>query len=88
MEGGGQAIPLCKEPAKLNIKEGEMAASGREVKLDDGRGKKTKWLNMTFNRDGKESTVNAIYELTGDELKTACRWRRRKDRGRCSKQKA
>ena len=67
---GGMEVPAGKgTPEKLTIKDGKMTGFGPEIKLSTDATKKPKWLNMTFARDGKESTINAIYELNGDELK-------------------
>jgi len=67
---GGKDLPKDKAP-NLTIKEGKMTGFGPEIKLATDATKKPKWLNMTFTRDGLEQTVNAIYELDGDELKIA-----------------
>jgi len=70
MEAGGMAVPAGKGgPEKLTIKDGKMTGFGPEIKLSTDATKKPKWLSMTFTREGKDSTVNAIYELNGDELK-------------------
>src|SRR6476659_3281103 len=69
-EAGGQKIPKgAGAPDKLTIKEGKLTGFGPELTLVTDATKKPKWLNMTFTRDGKETTINAIYELTGEELK-------------------
>jgi uncharacterized protein (TIGR03067 family) len=65
---GGQEQPKEKAP-NLTIKAGVMTGFGPEIKLATDATKKPKWLNMTFTREGMESTVNAIYELDGDDLK-------------------
>ncbi|HEX3149802.1 MAG TPA: TIGR03067 domain-containing protein [Gemmataceae bacterium] len=64
---GGKEQPKEKAP-NLTIKAGVMIGFGPEMKLATDATKKPKWLNMTFKRDGAESTINAIYELNGDEL--------------------
>jgi uncharacterized protein (TIGR03067 family) len=70
IEAGGMAVPAGKgAPEKLTIKDGKMTGFGPEVSLSTDATKKPKWLNMTFTREGKEATINAIYELDGDELK-------------------
>ena len=70
MEANGMAVPAGKgTPEKLTIKDGKMTGFGPEVKLSTDATKKPKWLNMTFSREGKDATVNAIYEVDGDELK-------------------
>ena len=66
--GGGKEIPKEKAP-NLTIKDGTMTGFGPEIKLATDATKKPKWLSMTFKRDGMESTINAIYELDGDDLK-------------------
>jgi uncharacterized protein (TIGR03067 family) len=67
---GGTEVPPGKgAPEKATIKNGKLTGIGAEVTLATDATKKPKWLNMTFTRDGKEQTINAIYELTGDELK-------------------
>jgi uncharacterized protein (TIGR03067 family) len=69
-EAGGQEVPKGKGgPDKLTIKDGKMTGFGPEIKLGTDATKKPKWLNMTITRDGTETTINAIYELNGDELK-------------------
>src|SRR5262245_10495418 len=66
--GGGKEIPAGKGgPEKLTIKDGKLTGFGPEVKLATDATKKPKWLNMTFTRDDVERTINAIYELDGDE---------------------
>jgi uncharacterized protein (TIGR03067 family) len=68
--GGGKEIPAGKgAPEKLTIKDGKLTGFGPEVKLSTDATKKPKWLNMTFTRDDVERTINAIYELDGDQLK-------------------
>lgn len=67
---GGKDFPKDKAP-NLTIKDGKMTGFGPEIKLATDATQKPKWLNMTFTRDGEERTVNAIYELDGDELKIA-----------------
>lgn len=70
VEAGGQVIPAGKGvPEKLVIKDGKLTGFGPEVKLGTDSTKMPKWLNMTFARDGKDTTINAIFELTGDKLK-------------------
>jgi uncharacterized protein (TIGR03067 family) len=68
LEGGGKELPKGKMD-KLTIKDGKMTGFGPEITLSTDATKKPKWLNMTFTRDGKDLTVNAIYELNGEELK-------------------
>ena len=69
-EAGGQKIPKgAGAPDKLTIKDGKLTGFGPELTLVTDATRKPKWLNMTFTRDGKETTINAIYELNGDELK-------------------
>src|SRR4051794_31137611 len=69
-EAGGKEVPKGKGgPVKLTIKDGKMTGFGPEIKLGTDATKKPKWLNLTFTRDGTETTINAIYELNGDELK-------------------
>lgn len=66
----GMDIPAGKgAPDKLTIKDGKLTGFGPEIKLATDATKKPKWLNMTFTRDATESTINAIYELSGDELR-------------------
>jgi uncharacterized protein (TIGR03067 family) len=68
--GGGMEIPVgAGSPEKIAIKDGKMAGFGPDVKLATDATKKPKWLNMTFTRDGVETTINAIYELDGDDLR-------------------
>jgi uncharacterized protein (TIGR03067 family) len=70
LEVAGKEVPKGKgAPEKLVVRGGTMAGFGPEIKLTTDATKKPKWLNMTFTRDGMDRTVNAIYELTGDELK-------------------
>ena len=67
---GGMEQELPKGKADgLKIKDGKFTGFGPEITLATDATKKPKWLNMTFARDGKEQTINAIYELDGDELK-------------------
>jgi uncharacterized protein (TIGR03067 family) len=68
LEGNGKELPKGKMD-KLTIKDGKMTGFGPEITLSTDATKKPKWLNMTFTRDGKDLTINAIYELDGDELK-------------------
>jgi uncharacterized protein (TIGR03067 family) len=70
LEAGGQDQAKGKKgPPNLTIKDGVLTGFGPEIKLSTDATKKPKWLDMTFTREGMERTVNAIYELTGDELK-------------------
>jgi uncharacterized protein (TIGR03067 family) len=70
IEAGGKETPKGKGgPEKLTIKDGKLTGFGPEIKLATDATKKPKWLSMTFTREGKDATVNAIYELNGDELK-------------------
>jgi uncharacterized protein (TIGR03067 family) len=70
LEGGGKEVPKGKgAPEKLTIKDGKMTGFGPEIRLSTDATKKPKWLSMTFTREGKDATVNAIYELNGEELK-------------------
>jgi uncharacterized protein (TIGR03067 family) len=70
IEAGGKEAPKEKgAPEKLTIKDGKLTGLGPEIRLATDATKKPKWLSMTFTREGKDATVNAIYELNGDELK-------------------
>jgi uncharacterized protein (TIGR03067 family) len=70
VEGAGKEVPKGKGgPEKLTIKDGKMTGFGPEIKLMPDPSKKPKWLGMTFSREGVETTINAIYEIEGDELK-------------------
>ena len=81
-EAGGQEVPKGKgAPNKLTIKDGKMTGFGADIKLATDATKKPKWLNMTFTRDGRESTINGIYELDGDELKISMPLAPKKDSG-------
>ncbi len=62
-------LPTDSAPKKLVIKDGKLTGFGLEMRLETDATKAPKWLGMTFARDGKDVTVNAVYELKGDELK-------------------
>src|SRR5262245_43015480 len=78
----GKDEPYKGKLDKLVVKDGTLTGFGPEVKLSTDGTKKPKWLNMTFTRDGVERTVNAIYELTGDELKICLPLAPAKDSGK------
>ena len=84
--GGGKEAPKGKLD-KLTIKDGTMSGFGPDIKLATDGTKKPKWLNMTFSRDGMDRTVNAIYELTGDEVKIAMPMAPGKDSGKAFENK-
>jgi uncharacterized protein (TIGR03067 family) len=70
MEAGGKEAPKGKGAVeKLTIKDGKLTGFGPEIRLSTDATKKPKWLNMTFSIEGMDVTINAIYELNGDELK-------------------
>ncbi|AMV26508.1 hypothetical protein VT84_19065 [Gemmata sp. SH-PL17] len=79
---GGMDITKVSAPKKLTIKDGKMTGFGPEMRLDTDATKTPKWLGMTFARDGKDFTVNAIYELKGDELKICIPMAPTKDSGK------
>ena len=81
LKAGGKDVPFAGKLDKLTIKDGTMTGFGPEIKLSTDGTQKPKWLNMTFSREGKDQTVNAIYELTGDELKIAMPMAPGKDSG-------
>ncbi|MCE9564058.1 MAG: TIGR03067 domain-containing protein [Planctomycetes bacterium] len=78
----GKEIPKEGSPKKLTIKEGKFTGFGPEMRLTTDATKTPKWLGMTFARDGKDFTVNAIYELSGDELKICLPMAPSKDSGK------
>jgi len=65
----GTETPADKRPKSLTIKAGVLTGFGPEMNLATDATKSPKWLNMTFKREGTESTVNAVYALDGDTLK-------------------
>ncbi|VTR94945.1 unnamed protein product [Gemmata massiliana] len=79
---GGKEIPKDSAPKKLVIKDGKLTGFGPEMQLDTDATKTPKWLGMTFARDGKDVTVNAIYELKDDELKICLPMAPSKDSGK------
>jgi uncharacterized protein (TIGR03067 family) len=79
---GGKELPKDDAPKKLVIKDGKLTGIGPEMRLDTDATKSPKWLGMTFARDGKDFTVNAIYELKGDELKICLPMAPTKDSGK------
>jgi uncharacterized protein (TIGR03067 family) len=87
LKAAGKEEPYKGKLDKLTIKDGTLTGFGPEVKLSTDATKKPKWLNMTFSRDGMERTVNAIYELSGDELKIAIPMAPGKDSGKAFENK-
>ena len=87
LKAAGKDVPYKGKLDRLTIKDGTMTGFGPEVKLSTDGTQKPKWLNMTFSRDGMERTVNAIYELTGDEVKIAMPMAPGKDSGKAFENK-
>lgn len=85
--GAGKEIPKESSPKKLVVKDGKLTGFGPEMRLDTDATKTPKWLGMTFARDGKDFTVKAIYELSGDELKICIPMAPTKDSGKAFENK-
>lgn len=87
LKAGGKAQPYKGKLDRLTVKDGTMSGFGPDIKLTTDGTQKPRWLNMTFSREGMDRTVNAIYELTGDELKIAMPMAPGKDSGKAFENK-
>jgi uncharacterized protein (TIGR03067 family) len=69
---GGQP-PMVQEYKgdRLLVKQGGKVVEEGTVKLDPTRAPKT--MDLTGKQDGREATLRAIYELTGDTLRVCYR---------------
>ena len=69
LEADGKAQPKEKSPKEIVIEGKKLTGLGPEMTVTLDPGKKPKWVDLTFKREGKLYPVRAIYEVRGDELK-------------------
>src|SRR5262249_7610308 len=69
--GGGAPLVQEYRGDRLMVKQGDKVMEEGTVRLDPAKSPKA--MDVTGKRDGREVTLRAIYELTGDTLRVCYR---------------
>jgi uncharacterized protein (TIGR03067 family) len=69
LEVDGQPQPAGKGPKEIKVAGDKLTGIGPEMTLSLDPTKTPRWADLTFQRDGKEMPLRAIYEVEGDTLR-------------------